>query len=78
VTRTGSAARDTVVPRTDNWKSASRTLFDGTPGRGPLQPEPENATVTAKWSDLGAGWPATVRDLWQRKDLGVFTDALQR
>jgi hypothetical protein len=35
-----------------------------------------SATVTARWADLGlAAGSATVRDLWQHKDLGPFQDA---
>jgi alpha-galactosidase len=33
-------------------------------------------TIKAKWSQIGlAAGPATVRDIWQRKDLGVFSDS---
>jgi hypothetical protein len=31
-------------------------------------------TVTARWSDLGLRGRQPVRDLWQRKDLGAFSD----
>jgi alpha-galactosidase len=33
------------------------------------------ATVTAKWSDLGLTGKQRVRDLWRQKDLGEFTDS---
>jgi alpha-galactosidase len=32
------------------------------------------ATVTARWSDLGFGGTASVRDLWTHTDLGTATD----
>ena len=32
-------------------------------------------TVTARWSDLGLEGHQPVRDLWQHKDLGAFSDA---
>src|SRR5262249_25545159 len=31
------------------------------------------ATVTARWSDLGIGGSAPVRDLWSRSELGHFS-----
>jgi hypothetical protein len=34
------------------------------------------AHVTAQWSSFGFGGPASVRDLWQHKDLGVFGDEI--
>lgn len=36
----------------------------------------KGATVTAARSDLGLAGPARVRDLWGRKDLGVFSGSL--
>lgn len=36
-----------------------------------------NATVTAQRSDLGLTGPARVRDLWGRKDLGLFSGSLR-
>jgi alpha-galactosidase len=33
------------------------------------------AKVTARWADLGVSGKQAVRDLWQRKDLGAFTDS---
>jgi len=36
------------------------------------------ATMTARWSDLGLGsGPASVRDLWSRRDLGSFPSSYQ-
>lgn len=35
------------------------------------------ATVTARWSDLGVSGPRLVRDLWRQKDLGSKTDQFQ-
>ncbi|KAH0534180.1 hypothetical protein FGG08_007227 [Glutinoglossum americanum] len=34
----------------------------------------ESATVPVTWQELGFNGPVRVRDLWQRKDLGVFSD----
>jgi len=31
--------------------------------------------ITAKWSDIGASGSYTLRDLWEHKELGVFTDS---
>ncbi len=35
-----------------------------------------NDQITVKWSDIGfpVDHPAVVRDLWARKDIGIFTD----
>lgn len=43
----------------------------------PFQYNPDNATVTISFHDLGykRGTTATVRDLYARKDVGVFTDS---
>ena len=35
------------------------------------------ATVAARWSDLGLSGPRIVRDLWRQKDLGTFTDRFE-
>ena len=36
------------------------------------------AKVTAKWSDLGLSGRQNVRDLWRQKDLGVFSDHVDK
>lgn len=35
---------------------------------------PDSSPVSVSFSDLGIAGPAQVRDLWQRQDLGVFTN----
>ena len=32
------------------------------------------ATVTARWSEVGVSGPQVVRDLWQQRDVGTFSD----
>jgi len=36
---------------------------------------PADATITVYWQDVGIGGPWLVRDLWQRKFVGVHTDS---
>ena len=50
----------------------ARPLWDGTTAVGLFNRGPEQATVTAKWSDLGLKGRLPVRDLWRQKDLGSF------
>ena len=62
-------------------------LIDVTPGEqevwaGPLaggdvviilfNPSTASASITAKWDDVGLKGSASLRDLWQHKDLGTF------
>lgn len=53
----------------------ARPLSDGAMAVGLFNRGTETATVTARWSDLGLTGGQPVRDLWQQKDLGIFTDA---
>jgi alpha-galactosidase len=53
----------------------ARPLWDGTMAVGLFNRGRERATVTAKWGDLGLTGRQSVRDLWQQKDLGSFTDS---
>ncbi len=50
----------------------SRTLADGTLAVGLFNRSRKNATVTVKWNDLGLTGAQPVRDLWQKKDLGIM------
>ena len=50
----------------------TRTLSDGTQAVGLFNRSRKNATVTVQWSDLGLSGAQLVRDLWQRRDLGVI------
>ena len=60
---------------------AVRSCLRQRPGRRqqggrPLQSRRNrDATVTAKWTDLGLTGKQRVRDLWRQKDLGQFDDA---
>ena len=52
----------------------SPELSDGTLAVGLFNRSRKNAIVTAQWRDLGLIGALPVRDLWQRKDVGMFTD----
>jgi alpha-galactosidase len=62
----------TLAGMSEIW---SRPLFDGTQAVGLFNRGGEAMTVTVRWSDLGLQGRQTVRDLWQRKPLGVFADS---
>jgi len=66
------AGRVTTADGLEVW---SRPLVNGTLAVGLFNRTRRTATVTAQWSDLGMVGPRTVRDLWQRKDLGTFDGA---
>ena len=53
-----------------------RDLEDGSKAVGLFNRGNALAEITARWSDLGASGPQKVRDLWRRKDLGVFDGSL--
>ncbi|MBI5093533.1 MAG: NPCBM/NEW2 domain-containing protein, partial [Candidatus Hydrogenedentes bacterium] len=57
---------------TEVW---SRPLYDGTVAVALFNRGPARAPVTAKWADVGLTGSQAVRDLWQKKDLGVVKDA---
>jgi alpha-galactosidase len=52
----------------------ARPLEDGTLAVGLFNRGLKRLWVTAEWSDLGLKGTQPVRDLWQQKDLGAFTD----
>jgi alpha-galactosidase len=52
----------------------ARRLYDGTLAVGLFNRGTEAARVAVKWTDLGLIGSQPVRDLWQQKDLGAFTD----
>jgi alpha-galactosidase len=58
--------------RDDQLEVWSRPLWDGTTAVGLFNRSRVKTKVTAKWSDLGITGSQPVRDLWRRKDLGVF------
>jgi len=66
------AGRRAREGRLEVW---ARPLWDGTLAVGLFNRGHEATKVTAKWSDLGVKGSQPVRDLWQQKDLGNFTDA---
>jgi alpha-galactosidase len=57
--------------RTEIW---ARPLADGTMAVGLFNRGLAPRTVTARWADLGLRGRQPVRDLWMRKNLGVFKD----
>ncbi len=59
----------------ESFEVWSRPLSDGTTAVGLFNLSMEEATVAAKWSDLKIEGKQPIRDLWQRKELGVFTDS---
>jgi hypothetical protein len=52
----------------------SRPLADGSLAVGLFNRGDIDAQASAKWSDLKIVGPRAVRDLWQRKSLGTFSD----
>ncbi len=52
----------------------SRPLADGTIAVGLFNRAEKGTEVTARWQDLGLTGAQPVRDLWQWKDLGEFSD----
>ena len=47
-------------------------MEDGSKAVGLFNRREDEATVTAKWADLGLQGQQSVRDLWRQKDLGEF------
>lgn len=54
----------------------AKPMSDGTVAAGLFNRGIESAKVTAKWRDLGISGSRTVRDLWRRKDIGRFDNAV--
>jgi alpha-galactosidase len=52
----------------------AKDMEDGAKAVGLFNRGESQATVTAKWSDLGLKGKRTVRDLWRQQDLGTFKD----
>jgi alpha-galactosidase len=52
----------------------ARPLADGTKAVALFNRGLQAASVTARWSDIGVSGPQVVRDLWQQRDLGTFSD----
>jgi alpha-galactosidase len=66
------AGRRSKDGRLEVW---ARSLWDGTMAVGLFNRSLEAAKVTARWSDLGLQGSQPVRDLWQQKNLGNFSDS---
>jgi alpha-galactosidase len=58
--------------QTEVW---ARPLADGTLAVGLFNRGSAPASVKARWADLKVIGPQPVRDLWQQKDAGTFSDA---
>jgi alpha-galactosidase len=65
------------VGGTGDLKVYAKPLDDGSLAVGLFNTGRETATVTANWSDLKLKGSQRVRDLWQQKDLGMFTDKFE-
>jgi alpha-galactosidase len=52
----------------------NKPLSDGTTAVLLLNKGADNADLTVSWDQIGLKGPQMVRDLWQRKNLGVYTD----
>ena len=52
----------------------NKPLSDGTTAVLLLNKGADNADLTVSWDQIGLKGPQTVRDLWQRKNLGVYRD----
>jgi hypothetical protein len=54
----------------------TKELASGSRAVGLFNRSGSTATVTLPWTDAGLAGKQTVRDLWQRKDLGEFADPM--
>ncbi len=55
----------------------AKPLEDGSLAVGLFNRGEHQATVTARWSDLGLSGTKDVRDLWRQKDFGPHKDRFQ-
>jgi alpha-galactosidase len=55
----------------------AKPLEDGSLAVGLFNRGEQQATVTARWSDLGLSGTRDVRDLWRQKNLGPYKDRFQ-
>ena len=51
-----------------------KELEDGSRAVGLFNRSDFDATVTARWSDLGVTGKRVVRDLWRQKNVGSFAE----
>jgi alpha-galactosidase len=69
----GQQARRAIKDRDlEIWK---KPLSGGEYALGLLNRAGETRELAVKWSDIALARPWKVRDLWARKDLGVFRDS---
>jgi alpha-galactosidase len=52
----------------------TRPLADGTKAVALFNRGLQAATITARWADIGVSGQQVVRDLWQQRDVGTFSD----
>ncbi|MDD4870441.1 MAG: NPCBM/NEW2 domain-containing protein [Kiritimatiellae bacterium] len=62
------------ISAADNLEVWAKDLEDGSKAVGLFNRGYTEASVTAKWQDLGISGKQTVRDLWRQKDVGEFSD----
>jgi alpha-galactosidase len=55
----------------------AKDLEDGSKAVGLFNRGEDDTAVTAKWADLALNGKCLVRDLWQQKDLGGFSEQFQ-
>lgn len=65
------------VARDEDAEVWVRDLEDGSKAVGLFNRGEMEATVTARWADLGVTGKQAVRDLWRQRDLGVMTEQFQ-
>lgn len=70
-----AAVRVNREGETEVW---ARLLDDGTIAVALFNRGSSEATVTAKWTDIGRSGPQPVRDLWLRQSLGVQSDEVSK
>ncbi|MDX2024341.1 MAG: NPCBM/NEW2 domain-containing protein [Deltaproteobacteria bacterium] len=68
-----AATRRKREGRTEVW---ARPLEDGTVAVGLYNLGWQHTTVSITWADLNLKGPQPVRDLWQRKDIGVLNESV--
>jgi alpha-galactosidase len=68
-----AATRRARIGRGEIW---ARPLADGTMAVALYNLGWSRTRVQADWSDLGLSGPQSIRDLWQRKDLGIHNGSI--
>ena len=76
------------LPQGYDHFTAKGVITEGSQGRGSVrfavmidpvkQEKPQRRPVSVSFSDLGITGKATVRDLWNKQDLGVFSDTFEQ